>query len=468
MQLAHGTYSAQELAAAVGGTVIAGSSARRLGPASIDSRSLAAGDVFFAIVAARDGHDFVPDAIARGAGAVVVQRDVAAVTGAADPPVIVRVDDTLTALQRLGRAVRRASGARVVAITGSAGKTTTKDAITAVLGARYRVVKNRGNFNNHLGLPLSLLEMRTCPDVAVMELGMNHAGEIRVLVGLAEPDIRVWTNVGDAHIGHFGSREGIAAAKAEILEGATADTRLVCNADDPLVMAHARGFAGRTITFGVDPAATVRAIDVVDRGLDGTDATVVAAGGSFALHVSLPGHGHLLNALAAAAVGLELGVEPDAIAARIAALTPAAHRGVRRVTPNGAVVFDDSYNSSPAALMRALDALAATPTRGRRVAVLGEMLELGALADSLHESCGRHAAACGVQRLVTVGGETARCLGTAAVAAGLDGRAVTHADTADEAVATLGPLGPGDLVLVKGSRGIKTDRVVAALVGEEA
>lgn len=468
MLLVDGTYSAADLAQAVGGTQTSGAPDARLGAASIDSRSLAPGDVFFAIVAARDGHDFVPDALARGAAALVVQHDVPLPAGGGAAPVVVRVNDTLAALQQLGRAVRRASGARVVAITGSAGKTTTKDAIAAVLGARYRVVRNRGNLNNHLGLPLSLLETRTCPDVAVMELGMNHAGEIRVLVGLAEPDVRVWTNVGDAHIGYFGSREAIAAAKAEILEGATAETRLVCNADDPLVMAHARGFVGRTVTFGLDPAATIRAVDVVDRGLDGTDATVVSPAGRFALHLSLPGHGHLLNALAAAAVGLELGLEPASIAASLAGLAPAAHRGARLVTPNGAVVFDDSYNSSPAALMRALDALAATATRGRRVAVLGEMLELGALADSLHEACGRHAAARGVQRLVTVGGDAARKLGAAAVAGGIDSRAVTHAATADQAVATLGPLGPGDLVLVKGSRGIATDRVVAALVGEEA
>ncbi len=162
------------------------------------------GDLFFAIVAARDGHAFVPAAVARGAAGVVVQRPVD-LPRVGEPAVVIEVRRHRCArLQDLGRAVRRASGARVVAITGSAGKTTTKDAIAAVLGARYRVVKNRGNLNNHLGLPLSLVELRHGPDVAVMELGMNHAGEIRVLVGIAEPDVRVWTNVGDAHIGYFG------------------------------------------------------------------------------------------------------------------------------------------------------------------------------------------------------------------------------------------------------------------------
>ena len=206
---------------------MAGAPTARLGPVSIDSRGLAAGELFFAIVAERDGHAFVPAAMARGAAGVVVQR-AGEVPSVAEHAVVIEVPDTLRALQDLGRAVRRASGARVVAITGSAGKTTTKDAIAAVLGARYRVVKNRGNLNNHLGLPLSLVAMRDCPDVAVMELGMNHAGEIRVLVAIAEPDVRVWTNVGDAHIGHFGTREAIADAKAEILEQADAGTLLVC------------------------------------------------------------------------------------------------------------------------------------------------------------------------------------------------------------------------------------------------
>ena len=463
MQLSQGTYSAADLAAAVGGRLVAGDASARLGAVSIDTRTLGPGDLFFAIAAARDGHDFVPAALARGAGGVVVQRRVTAPVD--ETAVVVEVADTLHALQALGRAVRRASNARVVAITGSAGKTTTKDAIALVLGASHRVVRNRGNLNNHLGLPISLVEMRDRPDVAVMELGMNHAGEIRVLVGLAEPDIRVWTNVGDAHIGYFGTREAIADAKAEILELATPSTVLVCNADDPLVMARARGFAGRLVTFGVERDADVRATAVEDRGIAGTTARVTTPAGTFALTLALPGHGHLLNALAATAVGVELGVPLDAIGGRLATLAPANHRGVTVTTPGGATVLDDSYNSSPAALRRSLDVLAASRPTGRRVAVLGEMLELGDRAIDLHEASGRHAAACGVARLVTVGGAPARHLGEAAIAAGMPASAVTHVATADEAAALLADdVTRGDLVLVKGSRGIGTDRVVARLM----
>lgn len=463
MTLSQGTYSAADLVAATSGRQVHGAADARFGPVAIDSRRLAPGDLFFAIAAARDGHEFVPAALARGAAGVVVHRRVEVPADAA-AAVVVEVADTLTALQDLARAVRRASGARVVAITGSAGKTTTKDAIAAVLDARYRVVKNRGNLNNHLGLPISLVEMRTAPDVAVMELGMSHAGEIRVLVGIAEPDIRVWTNVGDAHIGYFGSRERVADAKAEILEGATAATLLVCNADDPLVMARARGFAGRTMTFGTAPGAAIRATGIADDGIAGTRARVDTPQGPLDLQITLPGRGHLYNALAAVAVGCELSVDLAAIAARLAALAPGDHRGAVLRTPSGAIVLDDSYNSSPAALERALDVLAASRPEGRRVAVLGEMLELGEASVGLHESCGRHAARA-VERLVTVGGDPARRLGEAAMAAGLAARAVSHVATSDQAAETIAAeVEPGDLVLVKGSRGIATDRVVARLM----
>ncbi len=464
MQLQQGTYSAADLARATAGRQVAGAADRRLGAVAIDSRLLHPGDLFFAITAARDGHDFVPAALARGAAGVVVQRPVAVPAGAGDP-VVVEVADTLQALQDLARAVRRASSARVVAITGSAGKTTTKDAIAAVLGARYRVVKNRGNLNNHLGLPISLVELRSAPDVAVMELGMNHAGEIRVLVGIAQPDVRVWTNVGDAHIGYFGSREAIADAKSEILEQADADTLLVCNADDPLVMARTAGFPGRVMTFGLADGADVRATAVEDRGVDGTVAAVATAAGPVRLTIGLPGHGHLLNALAATAVGVALGVRLDDVAERLATLAPGDHRGAVLRTPAGATVIDDSYNSSPSALQRSLDVLAASRPSGRRIAVLGEMLELGAASDALHEACGRAAAAAGVDLLLTIGGEAAARLGEAAVAAGLPRGSHRHLTTSSEAAEALaGLVGAGDLVLVKGSRGVRTETVVARLV----
>jgi len=225
---------------------------------------------------------------------------------------------------------------------------------------------------------------------------MNHAGEIRTLVGLAEPDVRVWTNVGDAHIGHFGSREMVARAKAEILEHASSYTVAVVNADDPLVQEHLRNFPGRIVTFGLDEGASVRARAIVDRGFDGLQATIETTTSSIAIKTQLPGRAHLMNALAAAAVGDHFGVPFEDIAARLAAARAVPRRGSQNTFANGVRVVDDSYNASPAAVMAMLQALASTKVEGRRIAVLGEMLELGEAALDLHESCGRAAARSGI------------------------------------------------------------------------
>jgi UDP-N-acetylmuramoyl-tripeptide--D-alanyl-D-alanine ligase len=450
------------VAEATGGRLASGAADRVCHSVSIDSRTIEPGALFIALRGDRfDGHDFVGDAIRRGAAAVLVSR----APGAADGAAVIAVGDTLRALHDLARAVRRRSGAQVVAITGSAGKTTTKEVTAAFLSARYRVFRNQGNLNNHIGLPLSLLELRHGPEIAVVELGMNHPGEIRTLIGIAEPDLRVWTNVGDAHIGFFGTRAAVARAKAEVLEGATADTRLVANADDPLVMAHVGGFPGRLITFGEQARADVRATAVADHGFDGTECVVETAAGRLALAVTLPGRAQLQNVLAAVAVALEFGVPPAAIESRAADLRPVRRRGASTTTAGGVRVVDDSYNASPAAVRSMLLALAATRTTGRRLAVLGEMLELGGQARALHEDCGAAAAAARVDELVVVGGAAADGVADAARAAGMPAdrvhRFATSAEAAD-AVADLA--GPGDLVLVKGSRGTRTDVIVDRLL----
>ena len=220
---------------------------------SIDTRTLKAGDLFVGIRGERfDGAAFAAAAIDAGAAGVVVPRGCGAPARPSAARVVIEVDDTTEALQALAHGIRRASGTKVVAITGSAGKTTTKDVTSDFLEARYRVVRNRGNFNNHIGLPLSLIELRQRPEMAVVELGMNHAGEISTLVRVAEPDVRVWTNVGEAHLGFFASLDAIADAKAEILEGAVASTLLVANADDPRIAARIGAFRGRVVTFGIE------------------------------------------------------------------------------------------------------------------------------------------------------------------------------------------------------------------------
>jgi len=450
------------VAQATGGRLLAGSADRVFDGVSIDTRTLAAGALFIAIRGDRfDGHAFVAQAIDRGASGVLVAEPPAL---AADVAVI-QVADTLRALQDLARAIRRASGTRVIAITGSAGKTTTKEITADLLATRYRVFRNTGNLNNHIGLPLSLISLRDGPDLAVVELGMNHAGELRTLVGIAEPDTRVWTNVGDAHLGYFGSRESVAAAKAEILEHAGSDTLVVANADDPLVMTHVAGFGGRRVTFGESAHADVRAMSVVDRGFDGTSCEVVAKTGSWHLDVPLPGRAQLLNVLAAAAVGLEYGLAPAAIAERVQALTPFVRRGRTHRRRDAVRILDDSYNASPAAVEAMLAALAATPASGRRIAVLGEMLELGEASRALHEACGRAAARAGVHTLVAIGGPVADGFAAGAILAGLPGsRIYRFRDSASAAEPVARLLTAGDLVLIKGSRGTRTDLVVDRLL----
>jgi UDP-N-acetylmuramoyl-tripeptide--D-alanyl-D-alanine ligase len=451
--------TAAMIATATGGTLVSGDPRMAVTGFSIDSRTLEPGDLFFAIVAARDGHEFVRDAVDRGASGVVISTERPAFLPGG--PFVIRVRDTTTALQDLARFVRRQAGATVVAITGSAGKTTTKEMIAALLSGRYRVVKNKGNLNNHLGLPLSLLALRHGADVAVMELGMNHAGEIRVLVGIAEPEVRVWLNVGDAHLGHFVSREALADAKAEILDTARPTDVLVCNGDDASVMARAQRFPGRTVRFGLTSDAEVRAEQVADLGLDGTRFTLRTPDGVVDVRTHVLGRGNLLNLLAATAVATLWRVPLQEMAAASASLRPAPHRGAVLRLSRGVTVVDDSYNSSPSALQRALEVLATETRAARKAAVLGEMLELGEHSLPLHERCGKAAAAAGLDRLIAVGGSGARALADAAIRAGMTEAAVSSVASSIAAADLLLPwLRDGDLVLVKGSRGIKTDTVV--------
>ena len=452
------------IATATGARMAAGDPARTVSGFSIDSRTLAPGDLFFAIRGARlDGHRFVGAALAAGASGVVVS-DAAAAASAPEGALALVVGDTTTALQALARHVRRASGATVVAITGSAGKTTTKEVTAELLAARYRVIRNRGNLNNHIGLPLSLLELASGPDVAVVELGMNHAGEISTLVSIAEPEVRVWTNVGDAHLGFFASADALAAAKAEILERADAGTLLVASRDDARVMAHVPRFGGRVVTFGLGKGADVRAQAIEDLGLDGSRARVETPAGPVTIETRLAGTGNLANVLAAVAVATALDVPLDQVAGRAAAARPASHRGEVLRLPGGVTVLDDSYNSSPAALALSLALVAGAGGFARKIAVLGEMLELGDHAVGLHEASGRRAAAAGVDQLIAVGGAAAGALAAAARAAGLPADAVRHVATSEVAAdLAAASVRPGDLVLVKGSRGIATDRVVDRL-----
>jgi UDP-N-acetylmuramoyl-tripeptide--D-alanyl-D-alanine ligase len=467
--------------AQMAGAIAIGDELREFGDVSIDSRTLKSGDLFIAIRGDRfDGVAFADAAIDAGAAGVVVPRGWSASRRAAaadwdairrapasdERPVVIEVDDTTAALQALAHGIRRESATKVVAITGSAGKTTTKEVTSEFLESRYRVVRNRGNFNNHIGLPLSLIELRQRPEIAVVELGMNHPGEISTLVRVAEPEVRVWTNVGEAHLGFFTSLDAIANAKAEIFEGANGSTLLVANADEERIVARLGSFRGRVVTFGIDRDADVRATQVLDGGIEGTSARVTTPRGHVDVTTPLIGRVNLANILAATAVALEFDVPLSDVAALAARLQPASHRGEVVRLASGITVVDDSYNANPTATKRALEVLKSAKAT-RRIAVVGEMLELGEASAVLHESVGRAAAHAGVDLLLVVGGSPALALADAAVAAGMPAANVRYFATSDQAAdAVVALAARGDVVLVKGSRGVKTDRVVERLKAE--
>ncbi|HTX39277.1 MAG TPA: UDP-N-acetylmuramoyl-tripeptide--D-alanyl-D-alanine ligase [Bryobacteraceae bacterium] len=414
---------------------------------SIDSRSLNADDVYFALRGPNhDGHDFVDAALDRGAAAVVVERSLGA-------PKELVVPDTLRALQDLGRWARRRWGGAVVGVTGSAGKTTTKDAIAHLLSVVLPVGRTVGNFNNHVGVPLSILRLPGDCRVGVLEMGMNHAGEIRELASIALPEIGVVTNVGYAHVEFFDSIEGVAAAKRELIEALPGDGVAVLNADDPRVSRFAEFHRGRTVTFGFAETATVRA-ENVDHRPDG--ARFSALGVDY--ETSLTGRHAVSNLLAALAVAHVFGIAPERLHNAVRTFSAGKMRG-ERIEHRGMVVWNDCYNSNPEAAQSMIDVLARTPAR-RRIAVLGEMLELGHASEELHRKLGRYAAANGVDRLVGVHG-AAHWMTEEALAAGMpEGSALFFDDAAAAGEWVRGAAAPGDAVLFKGSRGVRVERAL--------
>lgn len=419
---------------------------------SIDSRTVEPGELFFAVKGERmDGHDFVPQALERGAVAAVVRSDRAAAL--ADPSRLIAVENTLAALQALAAGVRRAWGKPVIGITGSAGKTTTKEAIAHVLAMRFRVHKSEGNLNNHFGLPLMLLRLQPEHEVAVIEMGMSHLGEIRELARIAQPEIGVVTCVAPVHLEFFSSVAEIARAKYELVESLPASGTAVLNADDEYVSQFGRNFAGKVVTFGVRRPATVRAENVEMRGAQGSAFEIVAGASREPAVLPLVGAHNIPNALAAVAVALERGVPLVEAAAALADLAPADKRG-QLLQLGGATVINDCYNSNPKALDAMVDALLALPAE-RHIVVAGEMLELGPTGPDLHRQCGRRMAERGVDVLVGVRGAAEQMV-EAARQAGLRAEFMVAPEDAGEWLAR--EARPGDAVLLKASRGVRLEK----------
>lgn len=418
---------------------------------SIDSRTLQPGDVFFAL---NDGYKFVQAALNKGALAAILDK-------AIDPsPAIIQVPDTLRYLQDLAQTARTDWAGTVIGVTGSAGKTSTKDAIAHLLSGELAVGKTVGNYNNHIGVPLSILRLPQTCRAGVLEMGMNHAGEIRALCEIARPNIGVVTNVGYAHVEFFDSIEGIALAKRELIESLPPSGTAVLNADDERVVRFADVHPGRSVTYGFSEDATIRAeqIDSSHFRCEGVD-----------FETQLSGRHSISNILAAIAVSAVFGISAKHLVEPVRTLAPAHMRG-ERTEHHGITILNDSYNSNPAAVRAMLDVLKDTPAR-RRIAVLGEMLELGDTTEPLHRDVGTYVAERGIDVLIAIRGaarfmvdQTTDRTGKA----GMSGGAAYFFETPEEAGRFLHQFATaGDAILFKGSRGVKVERALAGLIDQE-
>jgi UDP-N-acetylmuramoyl-tripeptide--D-alanyl-D-alanine ligase len=434
---------------------------------SIDSRTIRPGELFFAVKGEKlDGHDFVDQALGKGAVAAVVSQEHFSFANArlgaalqARPSQarsrLLLVNDTLLALQTLATAVRRLWGKSLIGVTGSTGKTTTKEALAHVLAMRYRVHKSEGNFNNHFGLPLMLLKLEPEHEVAVVELGMSHAGEIAALGKIANPEIGVVTNVAPVHLEFFDSVAGIARAKYELIEALPATGTAVLNADDEYVSQFGRDFRGKVVTYGLAALANVRAENIESRGQDGSIFEVVVGNSREVVTLPLIGEHNVYNSLAAIAVGMESGLSLAEASSALATLEPADKRG-QVVQVGNITVINDCYNCNPTALRAMTDALANMPAK-RRIVVAGAMLELGPTGEDLHRECGRYIAAKKIYFLLGVRG-AAQQMVEAAKQAGMQAQFVNTPEEAGEWLAH--ETRNGDVVLMKASRGVKLERAL--------
>lgn len=440
-----------------GGRLVAGDPTATVTNICTDSRSLKAGDLFLALRGESfDGHRFVAEAASRGALGAIVEQDAGGL-----PPefAVIRVGDTLHALQQIAVEYRRSMPAQIVAVTGSNGKTSTKDLIAVILRERFQVTKTEGNFNNHIGLPLTMLRLRAGDRVGVFEIGTNHHGEIAALAALAQPDVGVITNIGVAHIEHLGSREGIAREKGMLAEALPPSGTVILNADDEFTPAIAARTKADVLRCGMRADADIRATDL-RQDFAGMKFRLHAFGRTVDAQLPVPGEHMVLNATLAAGVGHVFGMSLEECALGLPNLQLTKGRLEMKVV-RGIQVLDDSYNANPDSMKAALLTLAQMSTNGRRIAVLGRMGELGGESERGHRSVGQTASDLGVDCVISVGDE-ARFIAEEAWRGGVE-KVIKAADL-DEAVKSLREfVHAGDLVLVKGSRSAKMERVVEGL-----
>ncbi len=433
---------------------------------SIDTRTIREGDLFFPLEGPNhDGHAYIPTALQKGAGAVarLSHRGRYAIP---EGKAVLWVEDPLAALQRTGALVRDILRPKVVAITGSVGKTTTKDLTAAILSTRYRVMKTTGNMNNTIGMPLELARMPASTEVAVLEMGMSFPGEIRFLTKIARPDIATITAVAPVHLMNFESLEGIMEAKGEILEGLAPSGTFVAHSRDERVLQIAARFAGTVRRYAVDRDDEADSLDAWARDLRVHDTSsefrLHLNGADAAVTLPLPGFHNVANFLNAALISSSLGLSAEEIATAATTVKPAHHRGEIRGLSSGILLYDDCYNSSPKALSAAFEAFEGVAGSRRRVAIIGEMRELGPRSPVFHAEAGRNLAS-RVQKLLCVQGDAAS-IAEAAKKAGMASSDVAFAATVEDAAAMMASiLEPGDALFVKGSRGVQLDMLVPVL-----
>ena len=459
-------WTTSDVLAATGGRLCFGDPARRYGAVSTDSRNAAPGEIFIAIRGeVHDGHDFAEAAVRQGATGVLADRSR---TGSlpmerwsSQGITCIAVEDTIGALGRMASHNRQRAAVTVVAITGSNGKTTTREMTAAVVSTRYCTLTPRGNFNNEIGLPLTLLTLAAEHRLAVLELGMNHPGEIRRLGDICSPDIGMITNIGPAHLEGVGSIEGVARAKAELLDTIRPDGTVVLNADDARVAVLADRTGHRVVTFGRAENARIRGVDVRTEA-DGTRFTLLLPGASAPVRLNVPGTFMVSNALAAAATGHLLGLTIEQITSGLEAFHPVKGRLNIVSLGRGIRVIDDTYNANPESMAAAFGTLASLRGDRRAFVVAGDMLELGEQTSQLHRWIGEKAAAAKVDRLYLFGPH-AGDVAAGAVSRGMDGSRILTGDKQRILDDLTARLGSGDWVLVKGSRGMRMETIVQGL-----
>lgn len=464
MDLVMSNMSAAQVASCTGGTLVSGSGTAAVSGVSIDSRTLKQGDLFFAIRGPRDdGHRYVPDVLARGAAGAVVATDYGMPPDFPADRVLLKVADTHRALKALAAYLRGLWQGSLVAITGSMGKTTTKEFSAHVLQTSFTVYRSPGNYNNLFGLPLALCGLGADDQIGIFEMGMSAPGEIAEMCRLAQPAVGVITNVAPVHLEFFAGIQEIARAKAELAAGLGSDGTLICNLDDPLVASIASSFKGRKTGFGLTEVSDVCASDIELVSLRETRFRITVGGRTRPASIPFAGRHCVMNALAAVALGVHYGIDLDQIIASLRQLRQNPMRGQVLTFEDGFTVIDDSYNSNPHALRMMIEALCGLPCSGRRMLVAGEMLELGPEAGRLHYECGARASRSGVDIVVAVRG-AAREIVRGALESGMPTGNVyffTEVDPATDFVTRA--VKPGDVILVKGSRGTRLDRMIRAL-----